>query len=82
VLDKIAAERPGQLRVAKVNVDEEPELAARFGVQSIPTIVLFKNGEPWPERSERGGSRSWRRPSGSPGLRSRTTIASAVACAG
>jgi len=46
VLDKIAAERPGQLRVAKVNVDEEPELAARFGVQSIPTIVLFKNGEP------------------------------------
>ena len=46
LLDQIAADRPGELKVAKVNVDEEPELAARFGVQSIPTIVLFKGGEP------------------------------------
>ena len=46
VLDKIAAERPGELKVVKINIDEEPELAARFGVQSIPTIVLFKDGEP------------------------------------
>ena len=46
VLDKIAAERPGELKVAKVNVDEEPELAALFGVQTIPTIVLFNDGEP------------------------------------
>jgi thioredoxin 1 len=46
VLDKIAEERAGELRVVKVNIDEEPELAQRYGVMSIPTIVLFKAGEP------------------------------------
>lgn len=46
VLDQIAAERPGELKVVKVNVDEEPVLAARFGISSIPTIVLFKDGKP------------------------------------
>ena len=45
VLDRIAEERP-ELRVVKVNIDEEQELAWRYGVQSIPTIVLFKGGEP------------------------------------
>ena len=45
VLDRIAAERP-ELRLVKVNIDEEQELAWRYGVQSIPTIVLFKDGEP------------------------------------
>jgi len=44
VLERIAAERSGQLSVVKVNIDEEPELAARFGVSSIPTIVLFEDG--------------------------------------
>jgi thioredoxin 1 len=46
VLDKIADERAGELRLVKVNVDEEQELMIRYGVQSIPTIVLFKDGEP------------------------------------
>ena len=45
VLDKIAEER-AELRVVKVNIDEEPELAQRYGVMSIPTILLFKEGEP------------------------------------
>jgi thioredoxin 1 len=44
-LDQIAVERPGELKVVKVNVDEEPELAARFGISSIPTIVLFEDGK-------------------------------------
>jgi thioredoxin 1 len=46
VLDKIAAERDGELKVVKVNIDEEQELAMRYGVQSIPTMILFKDGEP------------------------------------
>ena len=45
VLDKIAEER-ADLLVVKVNIDEEPDLAQRYGVMSIPTIVLFKGGEP------------------------------------
>ena len=46
VLDKIAAERDGELKLVKVNIDEEQELAVRYGVQSIPTMILFRNGEP------------------------------------
>jgi thioredoxin 1 len=46
VLDKIADERGDELRLVKVNIDEEPALAQRYGVVSIPTIVLFKDGEP------------------------------------
>jgi thioredoxin 1 len=46
VLDKIADERSDELRLVKVNIDEEPALAQRYGVVSIPTIVLFKDGEP------------------------------------
>ena len=46
VLDKIVAEREGDLKLVKVNIDEEQELAMRYGVQSIPTMILFKNGEP------------------------------------
>jgi len=45
VLEQIADERP-ELRVVKVNIDEEPALAERYGVMSIPLIVLFKDGEP------------------------------------
>jgi len=44
VLDEIAAERE-DIKVCKVNVDEEPELAARYQVMSIPTLMVVKNGE-------------------------------------
>lgn len=46
VLDELAAEQAGQAVVAKVNIDDAPELAARFGVRSIPTLIVFKNGAP------------------------------------
>jgi thioredoxin 1 len=46
VLDKIVEERPDELALVKVNIDEEQGLAMRYGIQSIPTIVLFKDGEP------------------------------------
>jgi thioredoxin 1 len=46
ILDKIAAERSGELKLVKVNIDEEQGLAERYGIASIPTIVLFKDGEP------------------------------------
>ena len=43
ILDEIAAER-SDIKVAKVNVDEQPELAGQFGVMSIPTLVVVKEG--------------------------------------
>jgi thioredoxin 1 len=46
ILDRIAEERAGELRLAKVNVDEEEGLARRYGIVSIPTIILFKGGQP------------------------------------
>jgi thioredoxin len=46
ILDRIAAEHEGELKLVKVNIDEEQELAMRYGVQSIPTMILFKDGEP------------------------------------
>ena len=46
ILDEIADEHEGRLRIAKLNVDEAPDIARRFGVMSIPTMILFDNGEP------------------------------------
>src|SRR5213592_2683072 len=46
VLDKIVDERNGDLKLVKVNIDEEQGLAMRLGVQSIPMMILFKEGEP------------------------------------
>jgi len=46
VLDRIVSERNGDLKLVKVNIDEQPALSARFGVQSIPTMILFKDGQP------------------------------------
>jgi thioredoxin 2 len=45
ILDQLAAETTGRLKVAKLNVDENPEAAARFGVQAIPTLVLLDGGK-------------------------------------
>jgi len=44
IIDKVAEERP-DVKVCKVNVDEEPELSKKFGIVSIPTLVVIKNGE-------------------------------------
>ena len=46
ILDEIASEQQGTLTVAKLNVDEAPDVARRFGVMSIPTMILFDGGEP------------------------------------
>lgn len=45
VLDEIAREKDGAVRVAKVNADDYPHLGHRFGIRSLPTLLLFNNGE-------------------------------------
>ena len=46
VLDKIVDERNGDLKLVKVNIDEEQGLSMKYGVMSIPTMIVFKDGEP------------------------------------
>jgi thioredoxin 1 len=46
VLDRIIEERGGELKLVKVNIDEERGLAERYGIASIPTMILFRDGEP------------------------------------
>ena len=45
VIEEIEQEYAGKVKVGKVNVDEEVELAMQYGVASIPTVILFKNGQ-------------------------------------
>lgn len=45
VLDQMAAESAGRYKIAKLNVDENPRISAQFGIRSIPTMLIFKNGQ-------------------------------------
>lgn len=45
IISQIAEEQEGKVKVGKVNVDEQPELAAKFGIASIPTMIVFKDGK-------------------------------------
>ena len=44
-LEEISEDLAGKVKIAKVNIDENPELAAQYGVRSIPTLMIFKGGE-------------------------------------
>lgn len=45
ILDEIAEEHSGQIQIAKLNVDDNPEIARRFSVMSIPTMIVFRDGQ-------------------------------------
>lgn len=45
IVEEVAHELEGKVKVGKVNIDEQPELAVRFGVMSIPTLLVVENGE-------------------------------------
>ena len=67
VLDELAAEQAGRAVVAKLDIDAAPEIAARFGITSIPTLIVFQNGQP--QRTLRG-------------VQSKAALAAALAFAG
>jgi thioredoxin 1 len=46
VLDEIASEQAGKVKIAKLNVDDNPDVARRFDVMSIPTLIVFQDGQP------------------------------------
>src|SRR5215813_3344350 len=45
VLEEIANEQDGRVKIAKINVEENPELASRYGIQSVPALLYFANGQ-------------------------------------
>lgn len=45
-LEELSDEMAGKVKITKLNIDENPDLAAQFGVRSIPTLLIFKGGEP------------------------------------
>lgn len=45
-LEEIAGEMGGKVKIAKLNIDENPRVTVQYGVRSIPTLIMFKNGEP------------------------------------
>ncbi len=45
ILDEIAAEYEGRVRIAKLNIDQNPDIPPRYGIRGIPTLMLFKQGE-------------------------------------
>lgn len=45
-LDEISKELHGQVKIVKLNIDENQQTAIKYGVRSIPTLIMFKNGEP------------------------------------
>ena len=45
IVEELAAENEGKLKVAKVDVDNNPEIAVKFGIRSIPTLLIFKHGQ-------------------------------------
>lgn len=45
VIEELATEYEGKWKIGKCNIDESPELASEYGIQSIPTIIIFKNGQ-------------------------------------
>lgn len=45
-LEELSDEMAGNVKITKLNIDENPDLAAQYGVRSIPTLLIFKNGEP------------------------------------
>ena len=46
ILDEISAEQAGKIKIAKLNVDDNPDIARRFDVMSIPTLIVFQDGQP------------------------------------
>jgi thioredoxin 1 len=46
IIEQLAEEYKGKIKIGKMNVDENPQVASTFGIMSIPTVMMFKNGQP------------------------------------